>query len=263
MNKLTILLIMLLFIGVSAATGPLAIDKKANVCENMRVQMTCKDVYNCTTTEECLAKDPINCTAPENFIGQIKKECSDKPYYAFQVDLKKGWNLVSLPISPEDDFAKIFETDCAQKPMWLWNWLEKKYVSLETYGWLLKNGGKPFGFSVWIKADSACSVKAKGLKKVNYDTSSTITTTTEGSWIPLPSAYESMTWEQVQGNCITMSGPHSYNNELNKWELAKTIEPGVGYLVKLKGITPDLESGALNCSLGNISETAEPPAFPE
>ncbi len=144
------------------------------------------------------------------------------------IDIKKGWNLISIPISGPRVTSNCNEFESTRRR---WNYVTAKRV----WG---HQSSFDAGRGYWFKADNDCRIVASGaplrVDKIRG-------TRLQVGWnmigapeIPTPVA-------DLLQTCNLVNGVWSYNTELERYEKAETLLPGKGYVAK---VTEE-------CSLGN------------
>ncbi len=149
----------------------------------------------------------------------IKPIAQSEDYYT--LNLNKGWNLVSVPLKD----AKQIKNSCDSSKIFVYDGNANAYKR-GTLDSLYLAPMQAF----WIKANGECSVAFTGsaFKSYNIDGLSL-----GSGWNMLGAAANEAGWNDVKGSCETKSGPWNYNTVDNKWERAKSLVPGLGYLVKV------------------------------
>ncbi|NYZ78256.1 hypothetical protein H0N96_02530, partial [Candidatus Micrarchaeota archaeon] len=151
----------------------------------------------------------------------------------FTLNLKKGWNMLSTPISDGAPpctgvcramlwpGAMITSTTCSPAKLWYYeNGGYQNYGMLADGGWVHTGG-------FWVKVAEDCKVELSASRK-NFGQVSLQT-----GWNQIGAFYEPTAFKNVQGACVVLSGPWHYNAFTKNYEKASVLQPGEGYFVKV------------------------------
>ncbi|VVC02530.1 Uncharacterised protein [Candidatus Bilamarchaeum dharawalense] len=168
--------------------------------------------------------------------------CSETEEY-YTVELKTGWNLLSVPLSSNNE-AEVVSTTCDVSKAYIFDPNTKSYL---TTGYGVGVGDMVLvPNSFWVKTDSPCKIQFKGVSENTYQDGWSV----RAGWVGFGGPYSNTNWESMSGDCEVLSGPWRFDSEAWMWKKATTIKPGEGYFVKVKN----------SCTLGGSSSL--PPALP-
>ena len=185
-----------------------------------------------------------------NYVLRDEYACSNGCYdgactgNTFTLQLKKGWNLFSVPVKENQPtpFTSL-KTDCQYKsPLWRYSNAKNSYEKATAV-----TGSKE---SFWIKAGADCSVAVKNDGAYEMDEYFGNFALKKG-WNFIGAAPEQIGFAKINGTCTFTKGPYSFNTAANKWEKQAETGPGNGYVVAVQN----------DCALKFEEET--PPPFPE
>jgi hypothetical protein len=183
-----------------------------------------------------------------------EEQCNKVPYYGYEIDLKKGWNLVGTPLYNMESV----EEDCGDLKIYGFDSGTGAYIEVPEDQWWFT--------AWWIKVDSDCTVKTKAPEIKWQNKIVTMLSYTgferayplENGWHLLPGPYEEIEWEALEGTCETVSGPWEFDAESAQWIGADVLEPGKAYFVKVNG--DDTFGDKTGCFL--TQQTDQPPVLP-
>lgn len=150
---------------------------------------------------------------------------------SFVLSVSKGWNLKSVPYSK----ATLLKTSCDEVSAF-------KYTT--GYEKLNLAVGSTLSLSdlgFWLKSDTDCQMTFSVDGKPNEFNSNL-----NSGWVILGSTLGSVSFSDVQGSCVSNSGPWAFEN--GKWVRTSTLTEGNGYFVKLDS----------SCKLGSESDSLPP-----
>jgi len=141
------------------------------------------------------------------------------PGSQYQLQLKRGWNMVSTPIAGTLQFNQL-TSNC----------------NYEGGPWLVRNGQSYENSNAinslegyWIKVTNDCTTTAAG----DAASMSGWGPTLRVGWniVGIP---EARAVNDVKGTCIFARGPYWYNPATNNYETLANMEPGKGYLIGVR-----------------------------
>ncbi len=145
----------------------------------------------------------------------------------FQLNLKKGWNLFSTPITDSTTTSFFsYETTCQYaSPLRKFDKIAVIYTRTDT----IIGGAEGY----WIKVAGDCKVIVKGNGIITLDNffgNGDGLSLTKG-WNVVGGTPSELAFDQIRGTCTFARRPYSYNPVSNNYERPATMEPGKGYLI--------------------------------
>lgn len=156
---------------------------------------------------------------------------SDSSENSFVLSVSKGWNLKSIPYPK----ATLLKSTCDAVSAFRYsNGYEKFDLGVGSTLSLLEMG-------FWLKSDSDCQMTFSVDGKPNEFQSNL-----NSGWAILGSTQGSVSFSDIQGSCVSSSGPWAFEN--GKWVRSTTLKTGNGYFVKMDS----------SCKLGSGSDSLPP-----
>jgi len=138
---------------------------------------------------------------------------------SIDIKLSTGWNMVSLPFSA----YSVLSNNCNfTSKIWQYNPSTNSYVELSDF----TKGSN--GTAFWIKVDKDCVITFSG-NRVSIDNFAKLNT----GWNQVGSPSSPLFFSSIASECNVTSGPWKYDRKSNSYKYNDTLEPGIGYWVKV------------------------------
>lgn len=144
-------------------------------------------------------------------------------------------NRIAMPVYLNG--GRVTQSTCAEVPLWHYHAKSKRY---DKTGSLALNSLVPGGDGYWVKMPANCTVTISGSAKV----------TLEGyglsqGWNQFGAPGDSASFADLSRSCSVTGGPWAFDAAAQKYVAASSLQPGVGYFVKVSdacslGATEDL-----------------------
>ncbi|MBI5133081.1 MAG: hypothetical protein HZA83_00050, partial [Thaumarchaeota archaeon] len=200
--------------NIVTSDAGIQLDYRTDYCSDISqvVEFYCSAGTQRTQTKTC----------PTNFLcknGACVKKTTLEPEVTVNIEMKKGWNLFSIPIKNARITGNCERFDSRKK--WNYDGNARKWNNPTTF-----EAGKGY----WFKADSECKITATG---TSFSRDALAGVNMNAGWNQIGSANEVADISKVLSKCTITHGPWEYNTAGKQYEKATAMVAGKGYFVKL------------------------------
>jgi hypothetical protein len=142
-------------------------------------------------------------------------QCVPKSQETYVLSFKSGWNLFSLP-----EKLRFSNPNKCTLQSQIWTYQNGNYVAV--------TGDLQPGVAYWAKVKDDCEITVTGYPITIGD----MPRLTSG-WNMLGSASQPIGFGSVASTCEGLKGPYAFDSATQSWYLADTMQPGVGYFLKV------------------------------
>jgi len=159
---------------------------------------------------------------PKFSVNEVFSIFSSGPVENYNLSLKKGWNLFSVPIIDNEGAE---ETNCeVESPLWRYSNEKNNYEATKNIY------GAKEGF--WIKAANDCIVKIKSLKMYTINNFFPIKLKKGLNFIGgIPAV---VTFDKIKGNCHFIVAPLAFDSVKQQYYNPIIMYSGKGYIVAVE-----------------------------
>ncbi|MFH1917440.1 MAG: hypothetical protein ABIJ21_09335 [Nanoarchaeota archaeon] len=183
---------------------------------------------------------------PANTYAPPKPDPTSNERTKHVLSLKKGWNLVSVPVAEYQRLVcvrapcyvglstNLKAIDCANVKVFSHDSSGYWDITQSIYQEIFPQSGWMAGSAYWVRTGKACTMTFDGAEQMTPDK------LTQGNswhlqpgWNSLGAPIKNIEFSKLSSTCEISSGPYRFNTDANKWEKAQVLKAGEGYFVKV------------------------------